>query len=103
MIAVWVNALSIRFRDLTFLMPTLIGTAIWLTPVFYPSTLLPSSLSSLLYLNPMAGVIEGYRYSLLGEPFPAWPFFISLSLTLISAILGIWYLIQVEDEIIDYV
>ena len=103
MLAVWVNALSIRFRDLTFLMPTLIGTAIWLTPVFYPTSLLSPRLTTLLYFNPMAGVIEGYRYALLGESFPAWPFFISIGVTLLMALAGIWYLIQVEDEIIDYV
>ena len=101
-LAIWVNALSIKFRDLTHLLPTLIGAGIWLTPVFYPTTLLPEKFNFLLYLNPMAAVIQGFRYALLGEPFPAWQFFISLAAVLILSIAGIWYLIQVEDEIADY-
>ena len=102
MLVVWVNALSFKFRDLTHLMPTLIGTGIWLTPVFYPTTILSANLNSLMYLNPMAGVIQGFRYALLGEPFPAWPFFISFGVVLVISLAGIWYLIQVEDGIADY-
>jgi lipopolysaccharide transport system permease protein len=103
MLAVWVSSLSIKFRDLNHLLPTLIGVGIWLTPVFYPSTIIPERLNVFLYLNPMAGVIQGYRYALLGEAFPAWPFFISLGCTIILTLGGIRYLMLVEDKITDYV
>lgn len=103
MVTIWTNALSFKFRDLTHLLPTLIGVAIWLTPVFYPITLIPQQLNFLVYFNPMAGVIQGYRYALLGESFPAWQFFFSWGVTLLLTIGGIRYLISVEDKITDYV
>jgi lipopolysaccharide transport system permease protein len=60
-IAVWLNALTIKYRDLHQFVPTLVGFMIWLTPVFYPVTLIPSRYSFILYINPVSGVIQGLR------------------------------------------
>lgn len=100
-VAVWMNALTVRFRDLHQIVPPLIGMGIWLTPVFFPTTIIPSQYHFLLWFNPMAGVISGYRFALLGEAFPESQFFISMMAMVVLMLLGIWYLIRVEDEMAD--
>ncbi len=102
-IAVWMNALNIRFRDLNQIMPAIIGIAVWVTPVFYPTTIIPKGFEIFVYANPMAGVIKGYRYALLGEGFPEWQYWISIFTVIGLMLSGIWYLSRVEDKIVDFV
>lgn len=101
-IAVWMNALNISFRDLNQIVPPLIGMGIWFTPVFFPTTIIPPAYQFVLWFNPMAGVVKGFRYSLLGEQFPEWQFFVGFGVIVILTLIGIWYLTQVEDELVDY-
>ncbi|MBS1684289.1 MAG: ABC transporter permease [Bacteroidetes bacterium] len=89
-IAIWMSVLSSRFHDLIQLMPVVIGIAIWVTPVFYPAELVPASFRPLLYLNPMAGVISGYRYALLGDPFPALPYFVTMAVVALLSLSGLY-------------
>lgn len=101
-IALWMNSFNIRFRDLHQIIPAIIGIAIWVTPVFYPTTIIPQGYEVFVYANPMAGVIKGYRFALLGETFPEWQYWISISVTSLLAIIGAWYLSQTEDQMVDY-
>lgn len=101
-VAFWMNALNIRYRDLNQIVIPLLSIGIWFTPVFFPTTIIPEQYHFLVYLNPMAGVIEGFRFALLGEPFPEKWYFLSIALTILIFITGAWYLTRVEDEIVDY-
>ncbi len=101
-IAIWMNTLNIRFRDLNQIVPAIIGIAIWVTPVFYPTSIIPSGYEFFLYVNPMAGVIKGYRFALLGESFPVWQYWISIVVTLSLAFFGLFYFSKVEDRIVDH-
>jgi len=65
-IAFWLSALNVEYRDVTYLMPFLNQFLLFLTPVVYPSTLVPSSMRVFYGLNPMVGVVEGFRWSLFG-------------------------------------
>ena len=62
----WLSALNVRFRDVGYLVPFLVQIWMYLTPVIYPVTLIPERLRWLLALNPMTGVVEGFRWALLG-------------------------------------
>ena len=66
-IGLWLAALNVRYRDVGFILPFL--TQIWLfaTPVVYPSSLVPGRWQVFYGLNPMAGVVEGFRWALLGK------------------------------------
>lgn len=101
-IAVWLNALSVRFRDLNHFVPQLIGFLIWLTPVFYPVTIVPRTYSFLLFLNPLVGIIQGYRFAILGDVFPQLEYFYSFGAVLIFLACGLLLFIRVEDEMPDY-
>ncbi len=101
-VGIWMNALNIRFRDLNQIVPTFVGIGVWLTPVFYPTTIVPREYDFIVYLNPMAGIIKGYRYSLLGEPFPELNYWYALITVSLILVIGIWYFIRVEDTMVDY-
>ncbi len=101
-VALWMNSLNIRFRDLHQIIPAIIGIAIWVTPVFYPTTIIPAGYDFFVYANPMAGVIKGFRFALLGEAFPEWQYWIAMGITSLLAVVGAWYLSQTEDKMVDY-
>lgn len=61
-------ALNVQFRDVKYIVPFSTQMLLFLTPVLYPMTAIPSQYRFLMSLNPMAGVVEGFRYSLLGSP-----------------------------------
>jgi lipopolysaccharide transport system permease protein len=101
-VALWMNALNIRYRDFNQIIIPLLGIGIWFTPVFFPTTIIPPQYHFLVYINPMAGIIEGFRYALLNEPFPSEWYFISIAVTMLLLLAGGWYLTKVEDQIVDY-
>lgn len=65
-LGVWLSALSVQYRDVRFAVPFLVQVWLFATPVAYPATVFGEPWRSLLGLNPMAGVVEGFRWSLLG-------------------------------------
>ncbi len=101
--SIWLSALTIRYRDFYHLIPYLVGFGIWLTPVFYPVTLVPEQYHFLLYCNPMAAVIEGFRWSLIGiEHFDSrYLIGIAISFTLLFS--GMLYFFRIEHQIIDFI
>jgi lipopolysaccharide transport system permease protein len=69
-IGIWISALTIRFRDLQHVVPFMIQFGLFITPIAYPASAITASLPHwvqvLYFLNPMAGVVEGWRWSMLG-------------------------------------
>lgn len=62
----WLSALNVRFRDVNHLMPFLIQVWMYATPVVYGASLIPEPFRIVMGLNPMTGVVEGFRWALLG-------------------------------------
>jgi lipopolysaccharide transport system permease protein len=65
-VALWLSALNVRFRDVHYIVPFLTQIWLFLTPIAYPSSLLPEPWRTVYGINPMAGVVEGFRWALLG-------------------------------------
>ncbi|MBU1661560.1 MAG: ABC transporter permease [Chloroflexi bacterium] len=61
----WLSALNVRYRDVNYLIPFLVQIWMYVTPVIYGSTLIPERFRWLLAINPMTGVVEGFRWALL--------------------------------------
>jgi len=104
----WLSALNVRFRDINYLIPFLVQTWMYLTPVIYGSTLIPERLRFLLGLNPMAGVVEGFRWALLGyhlaDAQPPGPLFaISIGITLLVLVSGAIFFRTTERTFADIV
>ncbi|MEM3432903.1 MAG: ABC transporter permease [Candidatus Methanomethyliaceae archaeon] len=66
-VSLWLAALNVQYRDVTYLIPFLTQVWMYATPVVYSSTLIPERWRALYGLNPMAGVVEGFRWALLGQ------------------------------------
>jgi len=65
-VGMWLSALNVRFRDIRYVIPFLIQFWMFATPIIYPASMMPERYRPLLALNPMTGIIEGYRVALLG-------------------------------------
>jgi homopolymeric O-antigen transport system permease protein len=65
-VSLWLSAANVKYRDITYVIPVLIQFWLFLTPVLYPSSLIPEEWRVVYGLNPMAGVVEGFRWALLG-------------------------------------
>jgi lipopolysaccharide transport system permease protein len=63
----WISALSAEYRDVRYTIPFLIQFMLFVTPVAYPSSLVPEQWRFIYGLNPMSGVVEGFRWALLGK------------------------------------
>jgi lipopolysaccharide transport system permease protein len=86
-IGCWLSALNIRYRDVRYLVPFLLQVWMYASPVVYPASLVPPRYRTLYALNPMVGVIEGFRSALLGTRGVAWPV-LALSLGVGAALLA---------------
>lgn len=101
-VILWLNVSSIRYWDLNHIVPSLIGMGIWLTPVFFPVTLIPEPYAWLADLNPMTGVLNLYRWCLFDDvlnlPAIVWSAVLGISATLS----GIHFFKEREGDMIDY-
>jgi homopolymeric O-antigen transport system permease protein len=71
-LSLWLSATAVRYRDIHHLVPYLLQLGMFVTPVVYAVKLLPEAYQWILRLNPMTGVVEGFRWSLLGKPVQGW-------------------------------
>ena len=101
-IVFWVSAISYRLRDFIHVVPYLLYFGIWITPVFYTMELIPKILHPLMWANPMAGVVEFWRWCLFdGYPLSS-RFFISGGLTFILFLGGLWLYSHNESKFSDF-
>lgn len=101
---IWFSALTIRFRDLQYVIPFVVQIGLYLSPVGYPASQIPAAYKDLYYLNPMAGIIDGFRWCLLGTPLPATRFLCySACITMLLFIGGVYYFQRTERIIADVI
>jgi len=104
----WLSALNVRFRDVNHLIPFIIQIWMYITPVIYSVTLIPEQYRFLLALNPMTGVVGGFRWALLGEQMlDVQPlgilFIISILITLVVLISGAIFFRRTERTFADII
>src|SRR6266536_1941038 len=71
-VSVWLSALDVQYRDVRYAVPFLLQVWLFATPVVYPASVLPDRWRLVYGLNPMAGVVEAFRWALLGNVAPPW-------------------------------
>jgi lipopolysaccharide transport system permease protein len=101
----WFSALNVRYRDVRYILPFVVQFGIYLSPVGFSSTLIPAALRPWFALNPMVGVINGFRWAILGSPGLFEPFSFGLSLTVIALLLvsGFRYFRHTERTFADVI
>jgi lipopolysaccharide transport system permease protein len=103
-IGLWLSALNVKYRDIAYVIPFLTQFWLFLTPVAYPSTLVPQQWKLLYSLNPMTGVIEGFRWALLGQQnLPLLFLALSAAAVLLLFVGGLFYFRRMEYEFADMV
>jgi lipopolysaccharide transport system permease protein len=100
-ISLWLSALTIRFRDLQIIIPYLIGFGIFVTPVFFPGTMVPENYAWVLFLNPMAGIIAGLRWCFLSAEAPSVYYFAGFVPFFVLFLSGLFYFRKMEIVIPD--
>jgi lipopolysaccharide transport system permease protein len=100
----WLSALNVRYRDIAYVIPFLIQVWFFLTPVAYPSSLVPERWRALYGLNPMAGVVEGFRWALLGTAgTPGVTLVVSAAVVAIVFLGGVFWFRRLEQGFADVV
>ena len=103
-VGLWLSALNAIYRDVRYVMPFLIQFWMFASPVAYPSSLVPEKWRWLYGLNPMAGVIEGFRWSLAGRgAAPGTMVFVSAGVVVLIFLGGMAYFQQMETTVADVV
>jgi len=101
-IGLWASALTVKYRDLNQLVSFGVGLAMYATPIFYPLSAVPQSLKWLVALNPMAPVVEIFRYAFTGTgSLPLLEYSISLGVTLVVVFFGLALFHRAERNFID--
>jgi len=102
-VGMWLAALNVRYRDVRYAIPFIIQLWLFASPVIYPASLVPTKWRWLLALNPVTGVIEGFRASILGREFDFPTILSSLIVTLLILVFSFFAFRRVEDSFADVI
>ncbi|MDQ3896147.1 MAG: ABC transporter permease [Actinomycetota bacterium] len=103
-VSVWLSALNVAYRDVRYAVPFLIQLGLFATPVIYPASIVPDNLRLLYGLNPMAGVVEGFRWALLGHgDAPIDLIAVSAATSTLLLVGGLFYFRRVEQGFADVI
>ncbi len=103
-VSLWLSALNVKYRDVASIVPLMTQLWMFASPVLYPASLVPESIRWFYGLNPMAGVIEGFRWTLLGKAPPDWSM-VGVSLGVVTTLLlgGVMFFRRVERTFADVI
>jgi lipopolysaccharide transport system permease protein len=102
-VGLWLSALNVQYRDIRYTVPFLIQLWMFATPVVYPSSLLSEPWRTLYGLNPMVGVIEGFRWALLGTSPPSAMIGLSAVVSVVLLVTGLFYFRRMERTFADII
>ena len=103
-VGLWLSALNVQYRDVRYVIPFLVQFWLFSTPIAYPSSLVPEQWQFLYGLNPMAGVVEGFRWALLGTASISPQLIVASLLTMFVVLIsGLYYFRKMEETFADVV
>ncbi|MCJ7619189.1 MAG: ABC transporter permease [Anaerolineae bacterium] len=102
-VGLWLSALNVQYRDVRYTIPFLTQFWLFATPIAYPSSLVPEQWRAWYGLNPMAGVVEGFRWALLGKEPPGPLLAVSIAVVVLLLIGGLYYFRRMEKTFADVV
>ena len=103
-VGLWLSALNVEYRDVQYLIPFLLQFWMYASPVAYSAGLIPEGNWRILYgLNPMAGVIEGFRWALVGASPPDMLLGVSAAMVAVLLVTGLMYFRRMERTFADVV
>jgi lipopolysaccharide transport system permease protein len=101
---IWLSALIVRYRDVRHVIPFLIQTLIFITPVLYPLSLVPQRFQAIYAINPLTGVFEAFRWVLFPDaPAPTLPLLVSAVTGAMIVVAGLFYFQRAESSFADVI
>ncbi len=97
----WFAALNVKYRDVRFVLPFTLQFWMFATPIAYPASLIPERWRPLYGINPMASVVEGFRWALIDTPPPGWMLAVSCASVALALWAGLLYFRRVEGTLAD--
>ena len=103
--SLWMTAMNVKYRDVRYIIPFVVQFGLYISPVGFTSAVVPEKWRLLYSLNPVVGVIDGFRWAILGEnsPLNLESFAISMASTVFFLWLGIWYFRRTERTFADLI
>jgi lipopolysaccharide transport system permease protein len=104
-VGLWLATLNVKYRDFRYVVPFLVQFGLYISPVGYSTSVVPEQWRFLYSLNPMVGVIDGFRWAILGKTSQIyWPgFSLSLGIVLLLLVSGVWYFRRMERTFADVI
>ncbi|MGJ5673040.1 MAG: ABC transporter permease [Nostochopsis sp.] len=104
-VGLWLAALNVEYRDFRYIVPFIVQFGLYISPVGFSSSVVPQQWRLLYSLNPMVGVIDGFRWAILGKENSIYlpGFLLSLGLVVLILISGIWYFRKMERTFADVI
>ncbi len=102
-VGLWLSALNVEYRDVRYTIPFLTQFWLFLTPIAYPATIVPDQFRALYGLNPMVGVVEGFRWALLGTEPPGAELYVSIVTVVVLVLGGLFYFRRMERQFADVI
>jgi lipopolysaccharide transport system permease protein len=102
-VGMWLSALNVKYRDIRFALPFIVQLWMFLSPVFYPSNVLPAKYRWAFALNPLTGIIDGYRSSLFGQPIDWTGLGISTLITIVLIVYASYSFRRMEKTFADII
>lgn len=99
----WMASLSVTYRDFRYVVPFLLQLGLYISPVGFSTSIVPSALMPLYALNPMVGIIDGFRWAITGADFVGWTLILSTVITLLLVSSGLWYFRKTERGFADVI
>lgn len=101
----WISALNVKYRDFRYIIPFLVQFGLYISPVGFSSTIVPENWKLIYSINPMVGVIDGFRWAILGGDAKIFlpGFLMSLALTATIVTSGFWYFRKMERTFADVI
>jgi lipopolysaccharide transport system permease protein len=98
-----ISALTVRYRDFRYVVPFIVQLGVYISPVGFSSDVVPERWRLLYSLNPLVGVIDAFRWSIIGTPVRASSIYISAGMIVLMLVLGIWYFRKTERTFADII
>jgi lipopolysaccharide transport system permease protein len=103
-VGLWLSALNVLYRDVAYVIPFLVQLGMFMSPVIYPTSSIPAGPLRLAFaLNPMTGVIGGFRWALLGQEFPGSYLLFSTAMVAVLLLGGLFFFKRMERVFADVV
>jgi len=99
----YITALNVKYRDFRIVVPFVVQFGLYISPVGFSSSVVPEHWRLLYAVNPMVGVIDGFRWAILGQPLDISAFVFSLCVSVGLFVFGLWYFRKTEKTFADLI